>query len=236
MTGLGRALETNRTAQAAEVACVLLVAVVVISVGWRVVGSNLVARQAVVWIANILMLVTVWIGLRVRGQTWESIGLPFRFGGFRALGRTVLQAVIVLVFALAAFVAGSLVMVHVTPTPPQADMSGYTYLQGNLPMLLSALAGVYVVSSFGEGSALPRVPDQSTRSDRSPWQGVLAPCRHDQRRDLRPGAFRLGNRRGGADGVHGSCPRDCLPGDEAQPVGPGSGARRHGYDASRTDV
>jgi hypothetical protein len=91
MTGLGRALETNRTAQAAEVACVLLVAVVVISVGWRVVGSNLVARQAVVWIANILMLVTVWIGLRVRGQTWESIGLPFRFGGFRALGRTVLK-------------------------------------------------------------------------------------------------------------------------------------------------
>jgi hypothetical protein len=82
MTGLGRALETHRTAQAAEIACVFLVAVVVISVGWRVIGSNLVARQAVVWIANILMLVAVWIGLRVRGQTWESMGLPFRFGGF----------------------------------------------------------------------------------------------------------------------------------------------------------
>jgi membrane protease YdiL (CAAX protease family) len=150
MTGLGRALETHRTAQAAEIACVFLVAVVVISVGWRVVGSNLVARQAVVWIANILMLVAVWIGLRVRGQTWESMGLPFRFGGFRALGRTVLQAVIVLVVALAAFVAGSLVMMKVTPGPPQADMSGYAYLQGNLPMLLLALAGVYVVSSFGE--------------------------------------------------------------------------------------
>jgi membrane protease YdiL (CAAX protease family) len=150
MTGLGRALETHRTAQAAEIACVFLVAVVVISVGWRVVGSNLVARQAVVWIANILMLVAVWIGLRVRGQTWESMGLPFRFGGFRALGRTVLQAVIVLVVALAAFVAGSLVMMKVTPGPPQADMSGYADLQGKLPMLLLALAGVYVVSSFGE--------------------------------------------------------------------------------------
>lgn len=64
--------------------------------------------------------------------------------------RTVLQAVIVLVFALAACVAGSLVMMKVTPGPTQADMSGYTYLQGNLPMLLLALAGVYVVSSFGE--------------------------------------------------------------------------------------
>jgi membrane protease YdiL (CAAX protease family) len=29
-------------------------------------------------------------------------------------------------------------------------MSGYNYLQGNLPMLLLALAGVYIVSSFGE--------------------------------------------------------------------------------------
>ena len=150
MTGLGRALAENRTAQAAEIACVFLVAAVVISVGWRVVGSNPLARQAVVWIANVLMLVTVWISLRVRGQTWESLGLPFRFVGFRALGRTVLQAVIALAFALAAFVAGSLVMVNLTPAPPQADLSGYTYLQGNLPMLLLTLAGVYVVSSFGE--------------------------------------------------------------------------------------
>ena len=29
-------------------------------------------------------------------------------------------------------------------------MSGYNYLQGNLPMLILSLAGVYVVSSFGE--------------------------------------------------------------------------------------
>ena len=29
-------------------------------------------------------------------------------------------------------------------------MGGYDYMQGNLPMLLLALAGVYVVSSFGE--------------------------------------------------------------------------------------
>ena len=29
-------------------------------------------------------------------------------------------------------------------------MSSYEYLQGNLPMLLLSLAGVYIVSSFGE--------------------------------------------------------------------------------------
>jgi membrane protease YdiL (CAAX protease family) len=56
----------------------------------------------------------------------------------------------VLVFALAAFVAGSMLATNLAPAPENADMSGYGYLRGNLPMLLVALAAVYVVSSFGE--------------------------------------------------------------------------------------
>ncbi len=39
---------------------------------------------------------------------------------------------------------------NVAAAPESADMSGYDYLRGNLPMLLLALAAVYVVSSFGE--------------------------------------------------------------------------------------
>jgi CAAX protease family protein len=150
MTGLGKALTENRAAQTAEIACVFLLAFAVVFVGWRIVGSDPFARQAVVWVANLLMLVTVWLGLRVRGQTWEHFGLRVRFTGFRALGRTVLQSIVVLALALAAFMAGALVMTNVTPAPQGADMSGYNYLQGNLPMLLLALAGVYIVSSFGE--------------------------------------------------------------------------------------
>jgi membrane protease YdiL (CAAX protease family) len=150
MTRLGKALKENRAAQAAEITCVFLMAFVVVFVGWRVVGSDLFARQAVVWVANLLMLATVWIGLRVRGQTLGHFGLCVRFAGVRALGRTVLQSILVLAIAVAAFVAGSVVMRNLTPAPQSADMSGYNYLQGNLPMLLLALAGVYIVSSFGE--------------------------------------------------------------------------------------
>lgn len=150
MTGFGRALKENRAAQAAEIACVFSLAVTVVFVGWRVVGSDLFARQVVVWVANLLMLGTVWIGLRARGQTWEHFGFRVRFAGLRALGRAVLQSIIVFAIALAAFVAGAVVMADVTTAPQGADMSGYNYLQGNLPMLLLALAGVYVVSSFGE--------------------------------------------------------------------------------------
>jgi len=150
MTNLGRALRTSAVAQAAEIAFVFLVAAAVVSVGWTLVGDDALGRQAVVWVANVLMLITIWIGLRLRGQTWEHFGLRLRWGGRRALGRTVLQSIIVCVLALTAFVVGTVAMKDVAAAPAGADMSGYHYLQGNLPLLLLALAAVYVVSSFGE--------------------------------------------------------------------------------------
>ncbi len=150
MKSLGRALKEHRAVQVAEIVLVFLVAFAVVAVGWRLVGDNPLARQAVVWVANVLMLVTIWIGLRLRGQSWEHFGLSFHFGGRRAAVRTVLQSIVILVVALAAFVAGSVLAMNVAAAPASADMSGYDYLRGNLPMLLLALAAVYVVSSFGE--------------------------------------------------------------------------------------
>ena len=41
------------------------------------VGDNPVARQGVVWLANVAMLVIVYLGLRLRGQTWAHFGLAF---------------------------------------------------------------------------------------------------------------------------------------------------------------
>lgn len=64
--------------------------------------------------------------------------------------RAVLQSIVVLVFALAAFVAGSILTMNLQATTEGADMTGYDYLEGNLPMLIVALLAVYVVSSFGE--------------------------------------------------------------------------------------
>ena len=45
---------------------------------------------------------------------------------------------------------GAVVMVNITGRPEPADMSGYNYLSGNLPMLFLVLAGVFVASSVGE--------------------------------------------------------------------------------------
>lgn len=140
----------SKLASVAEIALVFVVAFAVIFVGWNIVGDDTFARQAVVWVANVLMMVTVWMGLRLRGQTWGHFGLNFRFGGKRVLRRTVLLSLAVLVAAIAGFMIGSIVAANLMTIPEGADMSGYNYLQGNLPMLLLALAGVYVVSSFGE--------------------------------------------------------------------------------------
>ena len=41
-------------------------------------------------------------------------------------------------------------MANVTGIPESSDMSGYAYLKNNIWMLLLTLAGVYIVSSFGE--------------------------------------------------------------------------------------
>ena len=149
LSTLARTLRENRAAKAAEIGVLAVIAFAVVFTGWRIVGDNPIARQAVVWVANVLMLITIWIGLRLRGQTWGDLGLRLKANP-RALGRTFLQSIVVLIFAVVAFVAGSVLMANVTAAPEAADMSGYSYLQGNLPLLLLALVSVYGVSSFGE--------------------------------------------------------------------------------------
>jgi hypothetical protein len=80
VTALGKVLKESRAAQAAEIAFVFLLAFAVVFVGWRVVGRDLFARQAVVWVVNLLMLGTVWIGLTVPGRPGSTLafvsGLP----------------------------------------------------------------------------------------------------------------------------------------------------------------
>ena len=149
-TRLGVVLRSSKVAQVGEVVLVFLMAAIVVAAGWSFVGDNALHRQAVVWVANILMLATIWGGLRVRGQGWADLGLALQAGGLRAIFRTAIQAVIVLVLAVTTFIVGGLVMQNVVASGAGVDTSGYDYLRGNLPRLLMALAAVYVVSSFGE--------------------------------------------------------------------------------------
>ncbi len=150
MTGLGRALLRNKPAQVGEIVALFFVVLAVIGLVGPLAGENPVAGQGVVWVAQVLMLVMVWLGLRLRGQGWVHFGLSFRGASRRIVVRAVLVSLVVFVAAIAAFVVGAIVMANIVGIPEGADMSGYNYLSGNLPMLILALVAVYIVSSFGE--------------------------------------------------------------------------------------
>jgi hypothetical protein len=150
MTGIGHLLRTNKAAHLADVVVALAVALAAILIVLPRVGDHPLTRQAVVWVANVVMLGVVWLGLRLRGQGWEHLGLSFRFAGWRSVVGTILKSLVVFGAAMAAFVVGSVLMANIIGLPEAADTSGYDYLRGNLPMLLLALVAVYVVSSLGE--------------------------------------------------------------------------------------
>ena len=136
--------------RALEIVGVFLVAFLIVVAGWRVVGEGAFARQVVVWFANVAMLAAIWIGLRLRGQSWSHFGLRFGWPGWRRVLASLGKSVVVCIVAASAFVLGAIIAPDGASAPAQADMSSYDWLRGNLLMLLFALPAVYVVSSFGE--------------------------------------------------------------------------------------
>lgn len=113
-------------------------------------GEDLAARQGVIWVANVVMISIVYLGLRLRGQGWAHFGLSFGVPGRDAALRTFFQSLVVCVVTGAVFLLGAVLLSSLFGTPETADMSGYNHLYGNLPLLVASLLGIYIVSSFGE--------------------------------------------------------------------------------------
>jgi membrane protease YdiL (CAAX protease family) len=149
-SAIGEILSRNKSAQLLEIAIVFSPALLVFGTFRMISTDNPMLFMAAIWVANAIMLGLVWTGIRLRGESWRSIGLCFGALSISNIGWTILKSIPILVFAIAAFIFGSIVMANVVGIPEAADMTKYNYLRGNLPMLLFSLAGVYVVSSFGE--------------------------------------------------------------------------------------
>ncbi len=148
---LARLLSSNRWAQLCEIALVFSPVLMVI-LALRMMGStNPMLFLGAIWVGNVAMLGLIWLGIKLRGETWVSIGLSCeRPISLSKVGWAVLQSIPILMFAVSGFIVGSIVMANIVGIPEDADMTQYNYLSGNLPMLLVSLAGVYFVSSFGE--------------------------------------------------------------------------------------
>ena len=128
----GKLLTNNKTIQLLEIFSLFIVAFVIIKTGLLFTGENPILKQGVVWLANVAMLILVWLGLKFRGQNWSHLGLSLKNINLRAF----LFSFVVFIAAMAGFIIGSIIMANITGVPESADMSGYNYLQGNLPMLI----------------------------------------------------------------------------------------------------
>ncbi len=173
-----KALLSRKALQCAEFIVLFAVPLMFLLFAMPKVGDNPIVRQGVVWVANVAMLVIVYLGLRLRGQTWAHFGLAFGKPRRAAVIRTLLLSLAVFAAATAAFVLGSIVAARIPGIRESADMSGYNYLYQNLPLLIVSLIGVYIVSSFGEeviyrGFLITRIEEMGSGGKGRRCLGVL---------------------------------------------------------------
>ena len=147
---LQRQLKKNTLFKIGEILLLFLIAAAFIFLVLPMAGENLLYKQGIVWVANILMLLYIWLGIRLRGQDCSSFGLVFKLPGWKQGLRIFLLSLLVFVLAMIGFIIGSIIMVNITGMPEQADMSSYAFLKDNLGLLILTLVGVYIASSFGE--------------------------------------------------------------------------------------
>jgi len=145
-----KAILSRPWARLVEIVLIFTVGLGLIQLLLPLAGDQAVLKQLVVWTANILMLLLIGTGMRLRGDRLQDWGIAFRPLGLAQFFRKILQSLGIFILATLAFVLASVVMANFTEIPESADMSDYAYMQDNLPMLLLTLLGVWIVSSFGE--------------------------------------------------------------------------------------
>jgi membrane protease YdiL (CAAX protease family) len=147
---IGVHLKTNKLFKLGEILFVFIIAFTFIKLMDPYVADKPILKQAVIWIANILMLLIVWLGFKLRGENWKDFGLTFNSITWKSGLKVFILSLLVFALAAAGFIIGSIIMANITGIPQGSNMSGYDYLKNNILMLLLTLGGVYIVSSFGE--------------------------------------------------------------------------------------
>ena len=149
-TRIGMTLRNHLRSQLGEIVLLTLLVTAFVLFVLPLAGANLLYKQGVVWTANILMMLYIWAGVRIRGEDCSSLGLGFKRPTLKQGIRMFLLSLLVFVLAMVGFMIASIIMVNITGMPEQADMSSYDFLKDNLGLLILTLTGVYIASSFGE--------------------------------------------------------------------------------------
>ncbi len=136
--------------QLAELLIVFLAPALILATMASWIGENPLRSQGVVAVGNVTMLLLIWGGLKLRGESWSDIGLTFRSVSLQGALKIFGLSLIVCAIASVAFIMAGLLPIGSTGIPASPDFSQYDYLRNNIGWLLLSLASVYLVSSFGE--------------------------------------------------------------------------------------
>lgn len=150
LSRFGTILTNNLGAKIGEIAGLFIIATIYISALLPLTGGDPIYSAAVVWTGNIIMITLVWLGLRARNQTWAHFGLdPENLKGKKLLN-TFLWSLVVLLVGGGLFLASGAILMSMVDAPEQLDLSNLSYFEGNLPLFIATLLGVFIASSFGE--------------------------------------------------------------------------------------
>jgi hypothetical protein len=149
-TKVGGLLNTNKIAKISEILLVFILAFALFKILKPYAGDNLLLKMGIIWCINILMLILVWLGIKLRGQKWTDFGLTFGRINLKGSLRIFLRSLLVCILGLSGYILGSIIMANISGMPESADMSNYEYFHDNIFLLILTLIGVYIVSSFGE--------------------------------------------------------------------------------------
>lgn len=130
LTSLGRALLVSQVVQLCEIGVVFLPEIAVVVVGLTLLRENTGAQPMAASMAILLMILFIWLGLKLRGQTWRHFGLTFRLGDRRSVFRAVAQSFVVAIATSAAFVGAGLAMASIMDQADQAEMIA-DFFRGN---------------------------------------------------------------------------------------------------------
>lgn len=141
--------QTNPVFVIGEILILFIIGIGFVKLVVPLVGEDPLLKQLVIWFANILLLIYVWVSLKLHHENWKDLGLTFKSISWSEGFKRFLLSLLVAALASAAYLLGGLVMGYIPGTPETADMSGYSYLNNGWILILTLL-GVYIVSSFGE--------------------------------------------------------------------------------------
>lgn len=143
-------LRWKRLFIAGEIVLLFAIALTFILVMDGVAKDNPLVKQLIVWVANIIMLLLVWISLRFHGERLVDLGLIFKPITGREIIKAFLLSLLVFVLAMIGFMVGSIIMANISGIPQSTNLSGYDFLKDNIGLLAVTLIGVYIASSLGE--------------------------------------------------------------------------------------